>query len=60
LAASRPEQAAADHDRVPARARRRQHGVDVVQVAKADHAGQLMPGTGTMKGFEPVAISRRS
>jgi hypothetical protein len=37
-----PEQAAADHHRAPARARRRQHGVDVVQVAKADHARQLV------------------
>ena len=36
------EQAAADDDRLVARLRGNQHGVDVVKIAIGQHAGQVM------------------
>ena len=36
------EQAAADDDRLGARLRGEQHGVDVVEVAVGEHAGQVV------------------
>ncbi len=44
-AASKAEQAAADHDRLAlllAGLRRGQHGVDILHVAKADNARQIL------------------
>ena len=55
-----PEQSAADHDRLALCTRGLKHGVDVLQVAERDDAGQIAAGNRQTIGFEPVASNRRS
>jgi hypothetical protein len=54
------QQAAADDHRVAIVGRGLEHAIDVVQVAEGHHAGELLAGSGSMMGSEPVAISSRS
>src|SRR3546814_14617157 len=52
-----PEQAAADDDRIAARIRGREHGIDIVHVAERDDAGQVLAGhrdaEGSGAGWDP-------
>ncbi len=60
------QQAAADHDGVPVAFGGREHGFNIVDVAKADHARQVMPRHGQDEGVgaggdeQPVVVRGRA
>ncbi len=54
------EQPAADDDRAPAGTGRGDHGIHVVEIAIGHDAGSRWPGSGMIRGLEPVAMSSLS
>ena len=54
------EQAAADNHGAAARLGGDHHRVDVIEIAIGDTPARSLPGTGMMKGTEPVAITSLS